>query len=647
MNYQNSNNQFILHDAVHGTVDLRFFKEESENIILLEILNTPFLLRLRTVKQLGFAFYTHISADHNRFSHAIGTMYVMDQIFHQIEKSPTLAKSLEEINEIFSLQLTADDLRKHLVIAGLLQDIGEIPFAQAIQEFIMPSANVENVLKQKLGREYKIKDVKEAFSLHSIYDSDIYERLLKLKINIALIIYLMTGKIYFKTNKQPMISKSLLHIMNGEIDADRLDYVFRDLHHAYGTKGNPRSIIASLLYYDSDGPVFNDPGSVTEFLLTRGHLWTTVYLNPENRFRVSLLKTFFHEINTKQNLKQKLNIIFQLDAKSFKEFDDLRFINLLKDFKNNANDYDLLTNRAKNALDNLLSGVEQYQWYWLPPPTDKQKNLTALNLPNEVYYDLFLKYREHNLFSPKSIRIKAAKFKKLGEYVFLEDCSGAFVGFAQTGWATLPKRTSILVFFPVRPNRENDASWKDFETAFDNDTLYAKLEKRELRARDLDLEINTWYSIKDSSPKIFVSFAFEDIESAKKIATYIKDKGKKIKAVVSPIDGSGIDATTNSVDSVKEADIVIIVFSNNYSQKYAVPGNKDTHVKEEAWTCIVDKKRIIPIPIQNFSAIKNLDFPWTKFNGINDIPTAPYNFDDESDININDFIDKALSQHGI
>jgi len=645
MNYQNSNNQFILHDAVHGTIDLRFFLEDSDNTTLLEILNTPFLLRLRTVKQLGFAFFTHISADHNRFSHAIGTMYVMDQIFHQIEKSQTLTDSLNEINTLFTLCLKKDDLRKHLVIAGLLQDIGEVPFAQAIQEFISLSPNVEDSLKQKLGNDYKSKDIKEALALHSIYDSDIHDRVLKLKLNIPLLIFLITGKIFGTKKQQPTICKSLLRIMNGEIDADRLDYVFRDLHHAYGTKGNPKSIISSLIYYDADGPVFNDPGSVTEFLLTRGHLWTTVYLNPENRFKVTLLKTFMKEVIASTTLRSKLNIILQLDSKFFKEFDDLRLINLLKEFKNNSTIYDELSNRAKNALDNLLFGNEQYQWYWLPPPNEKIKYLPTLNLPNEVYYDLFLKYRDHALFSPKTIRIKAEKFRKLGDFVFLEDCSGAFVGFAQTGWAALPKKTSILVFFPVKPNDEG--LWIDFNTSFDNDTLYTQLEAKELKARNLDLEINTWDSVSDSSSKIFVSFAFEDIEAAKKISTYLKDKGKRIKAVVSPIDGSGSDATSNSINSVKESDIVIIVFSNNYDQKYAFPGKEDTHVKEEAWTCIVDQKRVIPIPIQPFDAIKNLDFPWTRFKSINNIPIAPYNFDDETDTNIHDFIDKALKEHGI
>lgn len=647
MSYKNTNNQFMLHDAVHGTIDLRMLKSEEENTALLELLNTQYFLRLRTVKQLGFAYFTHISADHNRFSHAIGTMYVMRKIFKQIEASATLKEALDEINNLFGLQLDNIGLRKHLLIAGLLQDLGEVPFAQALQEFITVSPNIESLLVQKLGNSFKSKDVKESLTLCVMYENEIHSLLQKLKANIPLLVFLITGKTFNHKKSEPLKAKSLLHMMNGEIDADRLDYVYRDLHHAYGTKGNPQAIISSLIYYDTDGPVFSDPGSVTEFLMTRGHLWTTVYLNPENRFKLALLKVVIEEVKKCNELKAKLNPILTIDLNTFKELDDLKFNNTLKEIKNDK-EYINLSNRGKNALNNLLDGAEQYQWYWLKPPVDKAKSVAPLSLPNEVYYDLFIKYREHSLFSPKSIRIKAEKFRKLGEFVFLEDCSGAFVGFAQTGWATLPKSTSILVFFPVKTvgDGDDDASWIAFNNAFNNDSLYIQIETKELKARHLDLEINTWESVKDGD-KIFVSFAFEDIEAAKKIATYLKDKGKRVKSVVSPVDGAGSDATTNSVQSAKEADFIIIVFSNNYAQKYSLGGKIDSHVWEEGIVCIHDQKNVIPIPIQNYDMIKNLDFPWIRFKGISNVPVATMNFEEETEQNINDFIEKALQTHGV
>lgn len=647
MDYQNSNSQFILHDAVHGTIDLRFF-DEKDNIILLGILNTPFLLRLKTVKQLGFAFHTHISADHNRFSHAIGTMYVMDQIFRKIEKSEWLNNSLDEINKIFSFKsegkLEKDGLRKHLLVAGLLQDIGEVPFAQAIQEFIVPSKNVVDKLKQKCGTSYN-GTVKEVFSLSAIYDEEIFDRLEELNINIDFFIFLITGRILSNSiTEQPDVCNSLLNIMNGEVDADRLDYVFRDIHHSYGTKGNAKAIISTIIHYDAEGPVFDDPGPVTEFLLTRGHLWTTVYLNPENRFKTALLNTFFKEVSLSSStpLKDHFRMILSPDENFFKEFDDLRLMNLLmnllKDVKNSNLDYKL-SNKAINALNNLLFGVEQYQWYWIPP-TPKKQDATNLHLPIEVYYDLFLNYREHNLFSPKRIKIKADKFRKLGKYIFLEDCSGAFVGFAQTGWATLPKKKSILVFYPVK-FKENDEYWKEFKNALAEDTLYAQLEQIGIKANNLELKINTWNEVNDDTPKIFVSFAFEDLKTAKRIATYIKDRGNKVKAIVTTTDGAGTDPTTNSVESVRNSDIVLLVISNNYYQKLE---DRRSHVSEEFWNCSALKKQVILLPIQKKEIIKNLDFPWEKLEGINGCPNAPLNVEEAEREELFEYIESALNR---
>jgi HD superfamily phosphohydrolase len=40
--------------------------------------------RLRRIKQLGFASYGYLAADHSRYAHAVGTMHVMQAILSRL-----------------------------------------------------------------------------------------------------------------------------------------------------------------------------------------------------------------------------------------------------------------------------------------------------------------------------------------------------------------------------------------------------------------------------------------------------------------------------------------------------------------------------------------------------------------------------------
>jgi len=78
------------------------------------------------------------------------------------------------------------------------------------------------------------------------------------------------GKLHGKAGASlPDSLRTLRHMIEGEVDADRLDYVYRDAHHTVGGRGSPEAVIDSLLAYDEAGPIFSEPGPVSEFFATR------------------------------------------------------------------------------------------------------------------------------------------------------------------------------------------------------------------------------------------------------------------------------------------------------------------------------------------------------------------------------------------
>ena len=80
-------------------------------------------------------------------------------------------------------------------------------------------------------------------------------------------------------------------MVDGTIDADRLDYVYRDASVTIGSLSRPSTVLESVLEYRPDCVVIGDPRPVTDFLSTRMRLWTFVYTAADVRFRQALLRT--------------------------------------------------------------------------------------------------------------------------------------------------------------------------------------------------------------------------------------------------------------------------------------------------------------------------------------------------------------------
>lgn len=93
----------VINDDVYGAIPLT----EAE----WDVINTRAFQRLRGIRQLGLSSYVFPTAEHTRFSHSLGVLFIMGRItVHLREKG-----ILEE-----------EDIRI-LRMAALLHDIGHYP----------------------------------------------------------------------------------------------------------------------------------------------------------------------------------------------------------------------------------------------------------------------------------------------------------------------------------------------------------------------------------------------------------------------------------------------------------------------------------------------------------------------------------------
>ncbi|MFT5287237.1 MAG: HD superfamily phosphohydrolase [Planctomycetota bacterium] len=108
----------VIRDAVHGDVYLSY--EE------LAILDTREMQRLRGVKQLGTAFLVFPGANHTRFEHSIGTVYVTEQLI----KAINFNFDLDPRNNIGLGEAEARVIRA----AALIHDVTHIPYGHNFED---------------------------------------------------------------------------------------------------------------------------------------------------------------------------------------------------------------------------------------------------------------------------------------------------------------------------------------------------------------------------------------------------------------------------------------------------------------------------------------------------------------------------------
>ncbi len=129
------NKKKIINDPVYGFITI-----PSE--LVFDLIQNPYVQRLRYIKQLGMTHLVYPGALHTRFHHAIGAMHLMSLAIETI-KSKGQAVSPEE--------------EEAVTIAILLHDIGHGPFSHALEHTIVEGISHEHISKllmDDLNREF-------------------------------------------------------------------------------------------------------------------------------------------------------------------------------------------------------------------------------------------------------------------------------------------------------------------------------------------------------------------------------------------------------------------------------------------------------------------------------------------------------------
>ncbi len=223
-----TNKRKIINDPVYGFISV-------PGDFIFDIIEHPYVQRLRSIRQLGLTSFVYPGATHSRFQHALGALHLMGSAIETLRSN--------------GVNITPEE-EEATLLAILLHDAGHGPFSHALENSIISGISHEEMsllLMKKLNETYKGR--------------------------LAIAMDIFTGK----------YRRKFLHeLIAGQVDMDRLDYLNRDSFFTgviEGSVGSDR--IIRMLNVVNNRLVIDEKGiySLEKFIIARRLMYWQVYMH--------------------------------------------------------------------------------------------------------------------------------------------------------------------------------------------------------------------------------------------------------------------------------------------------------------------------------------------------------------------------------
>lgn len=336
-NLNRNNKKKIFNDPVYGFISI-------PDEFIFDLIEHPYMQRLRRIMQLGMSHLVYPGALHTRFHHVLGAMHLMTLAITTIRRK--------------GHEITPEEERA-VLIAILLHDIGHGPFSHALEYDIVCGVSHEEISGFFIER------------LSAEFGEDLDHALLIFK------------------NKH---SKPFLHqLVSSQLDMDRLDYLNRDSFYtgvSEGIIGSDRLI--EMLNVHNGNLVLEEKGiySIEKFIVARRLMYWQVYLH---KTVVSAEFMLIHALRRAKQLVKEGKELFASPTLMYFLKNDVRTEN----FKNDPSVLDKFA-----ALDDydILGAIKVWQDH-----PDRVLSMLSTRLVNR---DLFKIEISKDPFSPDRIRLE-------------------------------------------------------------------------------------------------------------------------------------------------------------------------------------------------------------------------------------------------
>ena len=374
----------ILNDPIYGFIQI-------PNSLVFDIIEHPYFQRLRRISQMGLSNLVYPGANHTRFHHALGCIYLMQKAV-RVLRFKHVEISEEEENA--------------LTIAILLHDIGHGAFSHALEHSI-----VDGIAHEEISLKFM-------HQLNTVF-----------KGQLTMAIEIFEGK-YPK--------KYLCQLISSQLDIDRLDYLKRDSFYTGVTEGNISSDrLIAMMNVKNDELVIELKGiySVEKFLIARRLMYWQVYLHKTGLVAENML---VNVLKRAKELAEKGEVLYgstalnyflqnkitatnftQETLEMFAKLDDFDVLSAIKEWTNHPDK--VLSLLSKMIVDRKLFKIEiqknKFSEEKVAKKRKKYADLFSLQ-ESEIEYFVFteqIKNQAYSLKNPIYILNKNGKLKDISK----------------------------------------------------------------------------------------------------------------------------------------------------------------------------------------------------------------------------------------
>jgi hypothetical protein len=233
-----------IHDPIHGSMTL--------SGIVLDLIDTAEVQRLRGIRQLGLANVAFPGANHSRFEHALGVAYLAGEMATKLE--------------------LGEDERNLLQAAAALHDVGHAPYSHTLEHLM-----VEYIKKDHMEITGEIIEEKSSVGGE---DEETLRGLRVPRAGRALEQWGVSAEEVSKLLVGKHRRRYLGELLHSEVDVDQMDYLLRDSHYTGVGLGmvDVDRLMSTLTIHRGRSHILGKGIEAVEGLLTaRGLMYSSVY----------------------------------------------------------------------------------------------------------------------------------------------------------------------------------------------------------------------------------------------------------------------------------------------------------------------------------------------------------------------------------